>query len=314
MTKLKTWLRRAGGPALVPVVGLLLCLGLIPFAAGAQATAPSPAPVPVAAAPEPAQTLEPTAAPSKCVDDGSSGKRVMAVYVHGDEQQSRFTAYEKRFRQWLKRIDTAFIYSAKINGGGWRKVRWVLDEKCRQVIHDVSVPQASMESPDDIAATLRTMGYDRPDRKYIVWYDQPACGVGFGLGGNDVPDWYNLYDYGPHFAAIGTDCWGWAPTLHELLHTLGGVNSSAPHGTENGHCWDDADVLCYDDESLPEGGLRKICKVPAKAKDTSLEVNLIDCNGDDYFNTDPPPGSYLDTHWNVADSQFLYSEPLSKSG
>ncbi len=38
----------------------------------------------------------------------------------------------------------------------------------------------------------------------------------------------------------------------------------------------------------------------------SLEhEHLLDCNGDDYFNVDPPEESYLADYWNVADSLFL---------
>ena len=36
---------------------------------------------------------------------------------------------------------------------------------------------------------------------------------------------------------------------HELTHTLGGVLGTAPHATKNGHCYDDADLMCYDDGS-----------------------------------------------------------------
>lgn len=301
---MRAWLRRLGGTALIPVLGLALCLSMMPFMAGERARGAAPAPGP---APSPLPYQEPQPPAPECGDDGVSGKRVMAVYVHGDEQTSRFTSLESKFQRWLVQIDKAFIYSAGINGGGWRTVRYLRDDNCRPVIDEVSVPQSAMETVDSVTAALRAMGYQRPDRKYIVWYEHPEdCGVGFGAGGNDNPDWYNLYNYGPHYAAVGTPCWGWAPTLHELLHTLGGVNASAPNATTKGHCSDDEDVLCYDDGDLPAGGLRKACKLPAAEPKNSYARNLIDCNGDDYFNTDPAPGSYLDTHWNVADSEFLY--------
>ena len=37
----------------------------------------------------------------------------------------------------------------------------------------------------------------------------------------------------------------------------------------------------------------------------SAQEYLLDCNTDDYFSTFPDPGSYLDGHWNSADSRFL---------
>ena len=287
--------------------GLLVCLGLVPFAGSRPAPAsarPALSPsAPVAASPAPAPV-------TRCRDDGRSGKRVLALYVHGDQQEDRFTTLERVFQTWLDEIDAAFVRAAEKHTGGFRQVRYVRDEQCRTVVEDVTIPQVSMKSVESVTTAIKALGYDRPDRKYIVWTDRKDCGVGFGAGGNDVAAWYNLYNFGPHYAAIGTDCWGWAPTLHELLHTLGAVSPSAPHATTNGHCWDDEDVLCYDDGGLPAGGLKRVCPAPRPDRG-AFALNQIDCNGDDYFNTDPEPGTYLATHWNVADSDFLYTTPAT---
>lgn len=288
------------------LVGLVAVVGMMPFTGVLNDARPD---VPVR--PGTSTALVARAAPTSaarpaapvCRDDGNSGKRVLALYVHGDQQADRLPLLENGFQSWLAQIDKAFVRAAQQHGGGVRQVRYVRDAQCRPVIHDLTMPQSQMKSVDTVTNGLKAVGYDRSDRKYIVWYDTDDCGVGFGVGGNDLPGWYNLYNYGPHYAAIGTQCWGWAPTLHELLHTLGAVNIGAPHATKNGHCWDDQDVLCYDDGGLPAGGLKVRC--PA-AKGDDLGMNQIDCNGDDYFNTDPPAGSYLATHWNVADSDFLY--------
>jgi hypothetical protein len=288
--------------------GLTLCLALVPFLDSGTPEQPS-----VAAAPVPSQVRAPTAraatvpaapAPAgagRCRDLGSDGKRIEALYVHS-ERQRRFRFKEKVFQNWLEQIDGAFVRAAKRTGGGVRHPRFVRDQQCRTVVKDVTVDQAALKDVDAVTAAIKAQGYQRSDRKYVVWYDAPGCGLAFGIGGNDRPEWFNLHNFGPHYATIGTSCWGWAPTLHELLHTLGAVQPSAPHATKNGHCWDDEDVMCYDDDGLPKGGLKVIC---TKQKGDDIVGNQIDCNGDDYFHTRPPAGSYLATHWNVADSDFL---------
>ncbi len=91
--------------------------------------------------------------------------------------------------------------------------------------------------------------------------------------------------------------------MHEVFHTLGAVQRRAPNSTAGGHCFDGADVMCYRDGS--RAGRRYTDK---QCSTTSNEIfEVLDCGGDDYFNPDPQPNSYLSGHWNTYDSLFLGS-------
>ena len=83
--------------------------------------------------------------------------------------------------------------------------------------------------------------------------------------------------------------------LHEITHTLGGVQPGSPHGTNGGHCSDRYDVMCYDDGAMKAG--QTVVQACATVQ--------YDCNGEDYFNAAPAAGSYLASNWNVYDSNFL---------
>jgi hypothetical protein len=89
--------------------------------------------------------------------------------------------------------------------------------------------------------------------------------------------------------------------LHEVSHTLGAVQSQAPHGTGRGHCTDGADIMCYADGGPRDRQLRRCgaLRGPFSAQ--------YDCNGDDYFNPQPAVGSYLASHWNLYNSPFFAS-------
>jgi hypothetical protein len=148
---------------------------------------------------------------------------------------------------------------------------------------------------------LGALGFDRADRKYLVWFDASAyCGIAT-FWGDDRPTADNLSNSHTGYARVDTACWGWAEA-HELMHTLGAVQNSAPHSTYGvapgafAHCTDDWDVMCYPD--APGVTMTIVC--PDRGLDSQF-----DCGNDDYFDTDPAPGSYLGSHWNTADSDWL---------
>lgn len=87
--------------------------------------------------------------------------------------------------------------------------------------------------------------------------------------------------------------------LHEVTHTLGAVQDSAPHSTGAGHCVDEHDVMCYADGG-PNNAIEVLCGSPFSASNEAY-----DCGLDDYLNPAPAAGSYLAGHWNLQSSQFM---------
>ncbi len=89
---------------------------------------------------------------------------------------------------------------------------------------------------------------------------------------------------------------------HEIGHNLGAVQDSAPHSSGAGHCFETADIMCYDDGGpYFSGGGSLVNRCPAMPDGQSPW----DCGNDDWYAAAPAPGTYLETHWNVADSGWL---------
>ncbi|MHB8671167.1 MAG: cell wall-binding repeat-containing protein [Acidimicrobiales bacterium] len=237
----------------------------------------------------------------RCFGDGQDGNRVQDVYAVPDGQEDRYSSVAPMIRRWSAYVDWTFSTSAMETGGD-RHVRFVTGPDCQPVVAQVHLPSSAFATFADTTKALQDRGFDHGDRKYLVWADTHVlCGQAEQyLDDTSASDNWNNGGH-PMVARVDAGCWGMpaAAEAHELMHTLGGVQLSAPHSTGHGHCTDTADRMCYAD--APDVTMVSMC--PASHAD------LFDCSHDDYFSTSPRAGGYLASHWNAASSSFL--EPAS---
>ncbi|MEU5149809.1 MULTISPECIES: RICIN domain-containing protein [Streptomyces] len=260
-------------------------------AAGTKDAAPQPA----AAEGGQAVAAGPAGQTVQCDGDGSTGNRVQVVYVHAPGKD-RYSEYVASFRKWAADADLIYSASAK-ETGGVRHIRYVTAADCTPTVLNIELPANALAEFSATNNALAAKGLDRRDRKYMIFADsQVYCGIGT-FAGDERPGQANQSNFGPSYGRTDSGCWGGHTAAHELGHNLGAVNNSAPNTSRGAHCTDEYDVMCYSDTPYyPK--MRNICTNQASE-------NILDCNHDDYFHTSPKPGSYLATHWNIADNQFL---------
>ncbi len=242
-----------------------------------------------------------------CYGNGADGFRVQLIYARRSTSTDRFDTYLNSFRSWAARLDQVVNDSAA-ETGGTRHVRFVTDSACDPVIDRITLTSGAISTFGTMQSEMRSKGYSRPDRKYLVWVDANVyCGIS-EIQFDDRPDTTPGVNRNNGNAQVrggvgrvDNGCWGLTNLVeaHELTHLLGGVQTSAPNATPGYHCKDESDRLCYADGSAG-ATMRQVCP--------SAHEKLYDCNHDDYFSTAPTPGSYLATHWNTANSAFLTSQ------
>jgi hypothetical protein len=233
-----------------------------------------------------------------CEGDGTTGKRVEVLYIHGST--NRYQQYLETFRTLAEGVDTIYNESARETGGE-RHVRFVTENVggvCRPVVRDVQIADSALNSTDwaPLVNAVKAAGYTRTDRKYLEFVDARVfCGIG-GFAGDTRKSDANRSNFGPEYARADNGCWNAGVAAHELGHNFGAVNNNAPNGSGFAHCVDEYDVMCYKDDP----SVTIVVKCADRAHD-----NRLDCNHDDYYHTNPPAGSYLANNYNVADNLFL---------
>lgn len=236
-----------------------------------------------------------------CEGDGVSGNRVQVVYLRATDQPDRYSQVVDSIRQWARDADDIY-YESAVETGGTRRIRFVHDASCVINVANVVIAATADDTFAASITALEAQGYNRSDRKYMVFADANIyCGIG-GISGDDQPGQNNSNNFGPSYGRTDTGCWGGHTAAHELNHNLGGVQLTAPHTSGGYHCVDEYDVMCYSDSpSYPP--MQILCSNPAQEQ-------RLDCNHDDYYHTNPPAGSYLATHWNTANNKFLVNTNL----
>jgi len=232
---------------------------------------------------------------------------VQAVYARLTGSADNSATLYSSIASWAGNVDTAFNASAA-KTGATRHVRFVTDARCNLVVSTAQISSAAITNFGTFVTEMKAAGFNRADRKYLVWTDANTfCGIAQVYADDSANTTPNLVTSNASngntqvdgtLGRIDNACWGLANPVeaHELVHTLGGVQTTAPHATQGFHCTDGADRMCYLDGTAP-GFLTQTCP--------SSEAGHLDCNNDDYFSTSPPAGNYLATHWNVANSAFL---------
>lgn len=237
--------------------------------------------------------------------------RVELVYTHASDISDGWSSSNNdEMRGVLKKINTWLREQAlnDSNGNTAARLRAVCYSSGTLFVSDAgqSAHSASGANYDDVVAELRGKGYNNPDKKYLVLFDtgdcKPTgvpnqCATGVGTWWNDATRSTTNpanQPYSNSFAGISI-VWGpryfhefGTATLHELMHSMGAVNTAAPYNTGAGHCWDDLDTMCYDDGgSNPPGAVFSRCS-----------LSSIDCYSDAYYRVGASSG-WVSSNWQV---------------
>jgi hypothetical protein len=271
-------------------------------------------------------SIEQAAAPAPaapCPDGGVSGKRVEVIYAVPSDRNNNYAASLPSVRAAVNDADSFLDQSSPDVVG--QHYRWLCENGSDVTVRNVTLIPVDIDgkfSHDDMVRSLENQialglgpsDFKSDDRKYLVFVDQISDAYPFGGQGtifkDDSPNpTTNRHQTVRGYSLINGFGFGsGALAEHELGHNIGAVQVSAPHssrppppgGVGGWHCFDEFDRMCY-----PDGGTYFVRGGPLVFNCPGLPDTHFDCGQDDYYNVKPAAGTYLASHWNVSNSDFL---------
>jgi|GEM_PF-5021678 len=257
-----------------------------------------------------------------CLPSNDTGPKLQVIYAY-DSSKGVSPTKLASIRTMIQEADRIVFLSADKQGGG-RRLRIATERtgnSCQVSVITVPASSADLNSGstsiiDNQLISAGVLADSSIENSInlgtipVVFFDSDPnnnaqCGLGTTTFDDAVDGANSLPQSGQ--ASIWANCWNAFTTVHEIMHTLGAVQSTAPHSTVGGHCFDGIDPLCYDDNS-GNSTQQLICpSTPYRPG------GLLDCNADDYFAISPPKGTYLSDHFNIA-SDSPYIQNISFSG
>jgi hypothetical protein len=227
------------------------------------------------------------------LSDPNSLPQFHAIYLYPSNGLNRFAQFAAMIqadaRQASDRLDVL-----------GKAVRW--DNRTDGLL-DISVVKSSNNARrlgggnqfSVVKNEIAAKGFNKPNKKYIVWLDAGSqyCGQGelyqdtrrSSANYNELKTTAIVYrPYPTSDPLTGGFCRG-RTAMHEMGHNLGALQKVAPHAFDGAHCNDSAeDVMCYTSAtSFDDGGA------------------VFDYKRDDYW--DPITGKH--TWWTVNLSKYL---------
>ena len=253
-----------------------------------------------------------------CTAGGVSGKRIEVIYGVPQDRINRYAAMLAPLRDMMRQVNNNLEAADAATSQNYR---FLCTNGVDVTVRNVTLLPIGADATFDfndyvwslqnqIARGLGPVDFIANNRLYITYIDQiqdvyPYGGQGeLSIDDQPNPALNANNDARPRYSM---SAYLDMPLIaHEIGHNIGAVQYSAPHSTRAGHCYDEADLMCYND-----GG-------PHFAAGGTLTFTCpgvdwaIDCRDEDYYYPGTPPASnYLATHWNTANSGFL--SPIASS-